>query len=262
MTQAEFSAPIPGFQKRHHHLDWVLPALFRPRTAFEKIMKDSFANWATPIMLLMIATLLHVIILGKISEAASASGQVTLPPNFQYYTPEQQAQLEKAMSVSNGPVFTYVFPSVLAVGKIWLGWLLVGAGLHLLRTLMGGRGTSQSIMNIAAWAGLPFALREIIRVIYLLLSQDPIRFPGLSGFAPMEVGTFNLFLAELLKQIDIYWIWHVALLILGLRLFKDIAPAKAVVSLILIQIVAIGMQTIPGLLAAQFSGLTVIRPFF
>ncbi len=261
MTQAELSPPMPNIQKRNH-IDWVLPVLFRPISTFEKILNDTLANWATPIVIIMVATLLQVILVGKLSEDATASGQINLPPSFQYYTPEQQAQLEKAMSVSNGPVFTYVFPLILSIGKIWVGWLLVGAGLHLLRTLMGGRGTSRSIMNMAAWAGLPFAIREIVRASYIFLSQDLIRYPGLSGFAPMEVGTFNLFIAELLKQVDIYWLWHVALLILGVRLYKDLGPAKAVVSVLLIQVIAISLQTLPGLLAAQMGNLNIIRPYF
>jgi hypothetical protein len=261
MTQAELSTPIPSMHKRNH-LDWVLPALLKPKSTFEMIRNDTLANWTTPIVILTLVTLLQVILVGNLSEDASMSGQANLPPSFQYYTPEQQAQLEKAMSVSNGPVFTYIFPTILSIGKIWLGWLFVGAGLHLLRTLMGGRGTTRSIMNVAAWAGLPFAVREIVRASYMLLSQDLIRYPGLSGFAPVEVGTFNLFIAELLKHVDVYWIWHVALLILGVRLFKDLAPIKAVVSVLLIQVTAISLQTLPGLLAAQLGNLTIIRPFF
>jgi len=127
---------------------------------------------------------------------------------------------------------------------------------------MGGRGTSRSIMDVAAWAGLPFAVREIVRASYIFLSQDLIRYPGLSGFAPMEVGTFNLFIAELLKQVDIYWLWHVALLILGVQLYKDLGPAKALVSVLLIQVIAISLQTLPGLLAAQMGNLNIIRPYF
>jgi hypothetical protein len=210
----------------------------------------------------MLVTVLQVVLVGMISEDAALSGQANLPPSFQYYTPEQKAQIEKALSVSNGPVFTYVFPIILSIGKIWVGWLLVGAGLHLLLTLMGGRSSSRSIMNMAAWAGLPFAVRELIRACYLLLSQDLIRFPGLSGFAPVEVGTMNLFVAELLKQVDFYWIWHVALLILGVRLLKDLTAFKVVLSVVIVQVLAIGLQTLPGLLAAQTGNLTIIRPFF
>ena len=261
MTQAELTSPIPNIHKKNH-VDWVFPALIKPRSTFEKILNDPLTNWVTPILIIMAAVVLQVIIAGMLTANASASGEVNFPPSFQYYTPEQQAQLQKAMSVSNGPVFTYIFPIILSIAKIWLGWLFVGAGLHLLRTLMGGRGTSRSILNMVAWAGLPFAIREIIQASYMLLSQELIRYPGLSGFAPMEVGTFNLFIAELLKQVDIYWIWHVSLLILGVRLYKDLAPVKAVASVLLIQILAVGIQTLPGLLAAQLGNLTIIRPFF
>ena len=117
-------------------------------------------------------------------------------------------------------------------------------------------------MNVAAWAGLPFAVREVVQACYLLLSQDLIRFPGLSGFAPVEVGTLNLFVAELLKQMDLYWIWHIALLMLGVRLLKDLSAVKAILSVVVIQLLAMGLQTLPGLLAGQLGNLTIIRPFF
>lgn len=261
MTQAEISAEalIP---RRRQRLDWVIPALLRPRSTFERIVQDRNPNWVVPIILIVIFAALQAIASAKVTQALSAGGQFTLPPNFQYFSPEQQAQLEQALAVSSGPVFTYVFPVGLAVGRVLLGWLIIGAGLHLVRTLMGGRGTSRSVMNLVAWAGLPFMVRDIVRIFYALIAQEPIHFPGLSGFAPIEEGRFSLMVAEFLKLVDVYWLWHIALLTLGVYLFLDLSRSKVVASVIIIQVIGIGIQLLPGLIAYQLGNLDIIRPFF
>jgi hypothetical protein len=89
-----------------------------------------------------------------------------------------------------------------------------------------------------------------------------IRYPGLSGFASLETGSLNLFIAELLKQVDVYWLWHAALLFLAIRLNRDLKPWKAFTSVAIIQIMAFLLHAVPGVIAAQFGNLTLIRPFF
>lgn len=261
MTQAEISIDALA-PRRQHRLDWIIPALYRPRSTFERIVQDRGANWGTAIILIVVIAALQVVASAKVTQSLSGAGQFTLPPNFQYFSPEQQAQLEQALAVSSGPVFTYVFPVGLAVVRILLGWLIIGAGLHLVRTLMGGRGTTRSVMNLVAWAGLPFIVRDIVRIFYVLISQDPIRFPGLSGFAPMEGGLPNLMISEFLKLVDGYWLWHIALLALGVYLFQDLSRTKAITSVISIQVIGVGVQLLPGLIAFQLGNLDIIRPFF
>ena len=39
-------------------------------------------------------------------------GEITYPPDYQYYTPEQQAQYMQAIQSTQGPVFVYVLPSI------------------------------------------------------------------------------------------------------------------------------------------------------
>lgn len=261
MTQAEITSPAPPRQSRFH-LGWVFPILTSPRGSLELIIQGTVASWGAPILLISLLALLNVLTGTGITQDAMTGGQVTLPPNFQYFTPEQQAQLEEALSISSGPVFTYVFPIGLALLKVWAGWLIIGVGLYLLLTIVGGRGSNLSVMNLVAWAGLPFAVRDFVRVVYMLFSNEVIQYPGLSGFAPSEAGTANLFIAELLHQVDLFWIWHIALLIIGIRLYRDLSPIKGMTCVLIIQLLGMLIQVLPGLLAVQLSGLTIVRPFF
>ena len=87
-------------------------------------------------------------------------------------TPEQQQQYMDAQSSMNGPATIYVFPAIGALAGLWLSWFLLGAFLHLVMTMLGGRGTNTSAFNIAAWASLPFAIRMIVQIIFMLTNKQ------------------------------------------------------------------------------------------
>ncbi len=242
--------------------NWVLPALFRPRQAFDRIASADGAVWQTPITILVLATLIRTLVAGGLRAAAAASGQIPLPPGWEYYTPEQQAQFQQAMTATSGPVFTYLLPAVLAVLGVYLGWLLVGWILHLILTMVGGRGSSGQVLNLAAWAALPFAIRETVRLLAMWTQGELLAYPGLSGFAPADNGNLSIYLTSLLSFVDIYLIWHIVLLVAGVRAGENLSRPKRWMAVLLTVVGLTLLRALPALLAAQFSDLTVIRPFF
>lgn len=249
-------------ENRRWRFDWLLPALVQPRQTFGRIAAASAGTWLTPILVLMLTALVRVVISGSIKQAAAATGQITLPPGFEYYTPEQQAQFQQAMSATSGPVFTYVLPAVLALIGVLVGWLVIGWLLHLVLTLLGGRSSSAQILNIAAWASLPFALRDIVRIVAMLNSQQLLDYPGLSGFAPAGEGNTAIYLAALLSLVDIYLLWQIYLLGIGVRSGDSLPAGKAWTAVCLTVLFVLLVRAVPALIAAQFSDLTIIRPFF
>ncbi len=218
--------------------------------------------WLTPIVLLCLTGLVAVVVGGPLRQQAALSGQAELPPDFQWYTPEQQAQFLQAQSATSGTAFVYVFPALQAVLRVWLGWLIVGALLHLALTLLGGRGTMQSAMNLVAWAGLPFGMRDLIRTLYMLLGHRLIRAPGLSGLLGADLGGSALLVSQLLALIDVYLLWHVAVLVVGVRTQADPGRGRAWGSVALTQAAALLLQALPAYLVGRLAGLTIARPFF
>ena len=168
--------------------DWVLPVLFRPSRTFAGIVEMETAVWHTPILILVLTGLVNSLVEGGLKAAAAASGQISLPPGWEYYTPEQQAQFQQAMTATSGPVFTYLLPAVIAILGVYLGWLVLGWLLHLGLTLLGGRGSSQQVLNVTAWSLLPFALRDVVRIVAMWNSGQLLTSLGLSGFAPLAKG--------------------------------------------------------------------------
>lgn len=229
---------------------------------FSRIAESETGVWQTPILILAFLALIRALVAGGIRASAAAMGQIELPPGWEYYTPEQQAQFQQALTATSGPVFTYLLPAITAVLGIFLGWIVLGWLLHLLLTLFGGRGTNNQALNISAWAMLPFAIREIIRIVAMWNGGQLLTTLGLSGFAPAGEGTAAVLLVTLLASVDLYLFWQIGLLVIGARLIANISRLKTWIAVLLVTIILLALRIAPAIPAAQLSDLTVIRPFF
>jgi hypothetical protein len=245
---------------RRLRFDWIPAVLFYPRDTMVKIAEQTTGVWFTPMLVLTIMALLLVWASGPTRQAAALSGPpVQLP---EWYTPEQQAQLQTAMAATSGPVFIYVFPALTAIIKLWFGWLIVGGLIHLVLTMFGGRGDTGSVMNTVAWASLPFAVRDGVRLVATLFTKQLVDTPGLAGFAPVGEGNLPLFLASFMALVDIYLIWQIILILLGVRAGNRITTGKAALCVILTLALVLAAQAGIATAMASLGSLTIIRPFF
>lgn len=119
----------------------------------------------------------------------------------------------------------------------------------------------RSMMNRVAWAGLPYAVRDVVRSLYLWLGHRVIASPGLSGLVSSEGGTLATAWAALLGLIDLYLVWQVLLLVAAIRSGGDPGPRKAWASVLITEIVVLALQVVLAVLIARLSALTIIRPF-
>jgi hypothetical protein len=231
--------------------------LFRPRQGFQEMASEARGTWLTPMLLLSITAILVVIVAGYLKSRAALTGEVPLPPDWQFWTPEMQNNYMQAQQATQGPVFLYIIPALGSLTGLWLGWLLLAALLHFGSTLLGGRGSMQSALNLVAWASLPFAVRDLLRIIFMLATGHAIISPGLSGFTSTPG-----FLSQLLTRLDIFMIWHVILLVIGFALTDGLPRSKAVAGVVVILLLVLFAQAGLGALSASFGGLAVQRPFF
>jgi hypothetical protein len=231
--------------------------LFRPRQVFQEVASESRATWLTPMLLLSLTAILVVVVAGYLQSRAAMMGEIPLPPDWEFWTPEMQSNYMQAQQATQGPVFNYVMPLIGSLTGLWVGWLLLAGLLHFGSTLLGGRGSMQSALNIVAWASLPFAVRDLLRIIFILAVGHAIVSPGLSGFT-----TTPGFIAQLLARLDIFMIWHVILLIIGFALTDGLPRGKAVTAVLVVMLLVLFAQAGLGALTSRFGGLAVQRPFF
>jgi Yip1 domain len=253
MTEATLPLP-PEEQPRRFQFDWVMPALFKPRSTFAKIAAYEHSAWLTPLLLLTVLAIASVLVAAPIRSAQVQMNGPVLPEGFETWPPEQQQAFFESQSATQGPLFTYGFPILGALAGTWIGWLATFGILHLLLTLLGGRGSTRSTMNIVAWASLPFVVRDIIRIGYMLMTQKVIAAPGISGFAGTD--GFGMALAALLANVDIYLIWFVVLVVLGITVSDKVSGVKAF-SGVLITLIVLGIFPVVGaIIGVAVTGLT------
>ncbi len=247
---------------RRFPLDWIPGVLFTPRQTMARIASQARPVWFFPLMILTLTAIIYTVVAGPIKIREAQAKGPDLPPDYQYYSPEQQAQIMQAWEATQKPVFIYVFPGLIAVGKVWVVWLIVGGVLHLALTMLGGRGSAATTLNIVAWASLPLAVRDAVRTIAILSTQQMIASPGLSGFAPVGEARLYLFINSLLALIDIYVIWYIALLVIGVRAATKVTPGKAFGAALVTVLLALVLGALIGFASSFLSNLNVIRPFF
>lgn len=261
MTAEDELPLVQPRDNRPWRFDRVVPLLIRPRQTLTDIVAGDRPQWRVPIALLLLATVIHALVAGSIKAAASAAGEVVLPPNFEFYTPEQQAQFQQAATATNNPTFNYILPALGAALSALLLWLLVSWLLHLVLTLLGGRGTSQGAINVVAWASLPFVLRAVVQIVAMLMTDQLVGGSGLAGFAPAGDGSLSVFLASVLGQIDLYAIWHILLVYIGARLSSRLPRGKCWLAVLLVFALVMGVRALPDVVLARFGDLTIIQPF-
>ena len=240
----------------------ILQYPFKPIKVIKEVLTMPRRQWLPPMIIISLIAVASLIAAGWVKQQAAAMGEVTLPPDFEYYSPEQQAQYLQASQATQGFAFVYALPILGALSKIWLGWLLVGAILHLSITLLGGRGETSKSMTLVAWAFLPFALRDLVRLLYYIFARQPINSPGLSGLVTLPESNVALLLTAVLSLIDIYLLWHVVLLIRSVKATTGLPSGKAVASVLITTLVIAGLQTGAIFLINKLQSLSISQPFF
>lgn len=251
MIETSLQTKAPFFQFMH-----ILEVLLRPQKAFTLLNQEGTATWVTPMLALTISTTLSVIVSGYFKARAAMLGEMPLPRDWEW-TPEMQNNYMQAQQSMQGPVFTYIIPLIGSLLGLWLGWLVLGGLLHLGSTLFGGRGSMRSALNITGWASLPFLVRDVLRIVFMLIAGHSIQNVGLSGFAGDSA-----FIIELLARFDVFLIWSVVLLGIGFSIADNFPRSKAYANVVIISLLLLLIQAGLGVVLSGLSGLAVQRPFF
>jgi len=235
----------------------LINLLLHPRKTFSEMSPESRGAWLTPMLALSISGIMAVIVSGYLNARNTFVGEAPLPPDWEFWTPEAQESFLQAQQTTQGPLFTYILPILGVLLSLWFGWIIFSGILRLASTLLGGRGTMHSALNVVAWASLPFVVRDVLRIVFMLLAGHAIESPGLSGFA-----SGSGFISSLLAQTDIFLFWNIALLVIGFAISDGLPGRKALAGVLIIVLVILFAQAGLGALVSSFGATSVQRSFF
>lgn len=241
-------------QQNQFNLRLIPAMLLHPGQAFSQIGTERKRAWMAPLLILSLTTVLALLINGYFQSRSAMGAVPQLPPDWQYWSAEMQNDYMEAMQATQSPTIIYVIPVVFGLAKLWLGWVIVGGLLHLFSTLLGGRETITDSLNIYAFSILPFAIRDVLRISFVLISQHQIQKAGLSGFV-VGNDAGSLFWSQILSGLDLFLVWHAVLLIVGFHLFANLPHKKAVIVVFAMLMISILAQAGIGAVSARVGAM-------
>lgn len=234
-------------------------ALVKPRDTMVALRKVRRSWWGIPALLT-----LAVIILSVIAYSYA---------DCQYV---HQLEMDQYLSSTNSsgrppepPTPLPITMTIRAAGRListCVAWFAWSGAVYLALLLLGHSAVDfGSVWTLAIWAWMPYAVRDIIQSIYMIAIHRPVYNQGLSGLVvdrtpppPMTFRyliptTSELALASLLERLDIYMIWHLALMVLGTRALTKLSRRKAIGAIWGIWLVLTLVALIPGFFPRTFA---------
>ena len=225
----------------------------QPAATFEAILaRRKWSMWAGPLLILVLTfAAMTVINMPYVQELAREQAELRLAE-----LPASQAEAARtAMEVSLS--YPVLLASALGFGilAILVGLLAQATFLYFSALVAGGDDLNFGpVFTVSAWTRLPLALGMLVQTGYMVFSQQGVRYPGLSFL----VSTGDLMqdarnpLVPLLARLDIFWLWHLLLVVIGLSVAARFGRGKSLVLTLIYAALALGFAVLPTLL---FGGL-------
>ncbi len=231
--------------------------LLDPFEAFESLRDNASKSW-------LIWALLCLIIGGLVGYAVA---QITSEMAMAVFE-EQMAGQEGGPAMETIATFTMISTVGAAVIGPILGWVLWGSLMHIIASIFGGQGSIGKTIIVAIWAHVPFAIRNLITAAYVFTTGN-IEMPSIGPAAllnnPMadmmsgnfdaaamaEVSATDSVVYTLASAIDIFAIWRILLLIVGLSVISRLSRGKSAFIVLIIWVLGLALTIAPTIL---FSG--------
>lgn len=250
MEDPELDEPLEHPEKHKPPFAQMFSIFIKPKQTLTWLSEQNRNVWLWPLLALSLAVLLGSLMMMSARGQASMS-EPSFGPNEQWMTEDQKMQIQQAASTKTGALFTLVLPAVGGILGVWGGWVILGSVLNLAMTLMGSRGVG-NYYNLAAFAILPLALRQLVMGLGTLISGRMITSPGLAGFVPADG---SVILRSLLSNFDIYWFWQLGLLLVGAAIFSRLPRTKAWLVTLFSVLLFLMFKVVPAYLTSKLSGL-------
>jgi hypothetical protein len=262
----------------------ITQIIFHPRAVFVELeTENKKAEWMTPLIVVCAILLLSSLLSVTSSTTASTTGAANSSSSASSFstggmggmggmpgggpggmgmqttaTTESNGTSEDAATASNDSSSTFLVKVLTMLGTIagfLLTWLILGSLVNLFSITFGGQANTHMAMVFAAWSTIPIGVRGLMQLMYALATATSIKAVGLSGFISTTDTTWAIILEKLLAQIDIYLIWQVILLVIGISVMTKlnhrkpflIALCSIVIILIIKSLLGLGLEKLSSL---------------
>jgi hypothetical protein len=245
----------------------LLGVLFHPKATFGYLKNNHKKAWWLPAILILLLTTAPLWAASRPLPAAQTMPSdkmgtfTSADPLMLEGMPSQiDAPSSDALSSASGGLnFLKLGGTVIGTFAAWLLW---GGGLYLASVFLGRSSSFGQMFRLAVWTWLPYGLRGLVQIVYVLVTGEAIVNAGFSGFvidkgvtSVISPGPGQLALASILSRVDVFAIWHVLLVSVALMAFTSLARRKALTATLAIWFVFALVGIVPAIFGGMVGGI-------
>ncbi|MBN1312693.1 MAG: YIP1 family protein [Anaerolineae bacterium] len=223
--------PGPDIEDQMTPAETLVGVVLRPKATFERMRNAEVGHWwvvaALAVVALTLVTIAGVPIAAESANSTNES-QMEEITTTQELSEEEQAQIEQMQRIMSSQAVLGALIGCFSVFGLAIGYLVRAGFTFLLGLALGGRASFKQVWRMSVWTTLPEVLRAIVSAVVTFVTGNP-SVSGLSYILKgVEVSTYP-YLATLLGSIDIYAIWSLVLLGIGLFATSQLSRGKSAV---------------------------------
>ncbi len=242
----------------------MVGVLIRPKATFAYLKDNHKRVWWLPAILIVLLTLAPLFVGSRQSslDAGPVMGEAMLSSSKGVIVeskamPGMEAPLTTSTSSATG-----ILSLVMTVLGTPVAWLVWGGSLYLASVFLGRSSSFGQMFRLAVWTWLPYGIRGLVQTVYILVTGNAIANAGLSGFvvdksvqSVISPGPGQLALASILGRVDIYMLWHLLLVSVGLMAFTNLTRKKARTAVLAIWLVLALLGILPAIFGGMLGGI-------
>jgi hypothetical protein len=239
MTTVHSSEPMGGL---------LVGIVDRPAATLRAVVVRPGAwTWLAPLLILVVC-LVPMAVVQAPYNVEIARQQVRL--QLDQMPKEQQQQVAGQMEMFTSAPFLIATGLGMGVIMLLIGLLAQALVLYLGGLVAGGEATFGMMFRVSTWSRLPYAVSYLALTGFTLLAERTVRYPGLSAL----VATGNLLLDSrkplftLLSGIDLFWLWHLALVAIGVSAARRSRNGAAVGMALVYAALSLAVAALPTML--------------
>lgn len=227
----------------------------RPVRTFASIAGNPRRRWIIPVLLVIAAFVIGLVLTGEQQVTAAAEQMRTqLAAQADQIPAAQMEQVQAQMERFTQPAVVLGLAAVTSLIGLVLALLTASAVLYFSALISGSDVPFPTVWAMVPWTWLPFALRDVVYGLYVKMTGELSIHRGFSGFVAGSDMTANagnpLYLV--LAQVDLFALWHLALVYALLRGGMRLTQGKALVLTLVYAAISLVLRAAPSLLIRGF----------
>lgn len=208
----------------------------QPKKTLRYVMKEPrWPVWLAPALMIFVTLIIVAVVSAPLlSQVSLQEAEAQMEAQMGSLSGEQGEQVRRSLDIFTSPLFLAATAIIFGILGLILTWLFRGAVLFFISYLLGTDNRYIQMVTLVLWTWLPFALRDLVQAIYVALNGQLAVHRGLSflvATSDQAHGAGNL-LYGILSQIDVFLVWHLVLVAIGLAVSTRSTTTKTAVGTI------------------------------